>query len=151
MEGRHPFVILLGVAKALPSTIHEVIFSILNHARLPLNNVAAFCTIHADTDTYTDIQGERIYFKPTRGVKEGCPCSPLSFAIVYTLLIKRLITKYPDIFVYADDSVTIVKDYTELGQLLADLSAWGPRLGSSSILRRGKCTSSRDHGPRVLP
>ena len=77
MEGREPFVVLLDVAKAFPSTIHEVIFSILNHAGLPPNYVTAFRTIYARADTYTDIQGERIYFKPTRGVKGGCSCSLL--------------------------------------------------------------------------
>ena len=129
MEGREPFAVLLDVAKALPSTIHEVIFSILNHAGFPPNYVSAFRTIYAHTDTYTDIQGERIYFKPTRGVKEGCPCSPLLFAIVYELLIKRLIAKYPDTFVYVDDIAIIVKDYSELERLLTDLSAWRSQIG----------------------
>ena len=99
MEGREPFVVLWDVAKAFLSTIHEVIFTILNHAGFPPNCVAAFHKIYAHTNTCTDIQGEQIYFKPTRGVKEGCPCSPLMLAIVYELLIKRLITKYPDTFV----------------------------------------------------
>ena len=120
---------MLDVAKAFPSTIHEVIFSILNHAGLPPNYVTAFRMIHAHTDTYTDIQRERIYFKPTRGVKEGCSCSPLLFAIVYELLIKCLMTKYPDTFVYVDDIAIIVKDYSELERLLTYLSAWGSRIG----------------------
>ena len=128
MEGREPFVVLLDVAKAFPSTINGVIFFILNHAGLPPNYVIAFRTIYAHTDTYTDIQGERIYFKPTRGVKEACPCSPLLFAIVHELLIKRLIAKYPDTFVYVHDIAIIVKDSSELEQLLADLSALGSQL-----------------------
>ena len=101
----------------------------MNHAGLPPNYVNAFRTIYAHTDTYTDIQGEQIYFKPTRGVTEGCPCSPLLFAIVYELLIKCLIAKYPDTFVYVDDVAIIVKDYCELERLLTDLSAWGSQIG----------------------
>ena len=54
MEGREPFVVLLDV----PSTIHEVIFSIPNHAGFPPNYVAAFRKVYAHTDAYTDIQGE---------------------------------------------------------------------------------------------
>ena len=123
-EGREPFVVLLDVAKAFSSTIHEVIFSILNHAGLSPNYVTAFRTIYAHTDTYTDI-----HFTPTRGVKEGCPCSPLLFAIVYELFIKRLIAKYPDTFFYVDDIAIIVKDYSELDRLLTDLSAWGSQIG----------------------
>ena len=89
----------------------------------------AFRTIYAHTDTYTDIQGEQIYFKPTRGVKEGCPCSPPLFAIVYELLIKRLIATYPDTFVYVDVIAVLVKDYSDLEQLLTDLSPWGSQIG----------------------
>ena len=129
MGGRDPFVVLLDVAKAFPSTIHKVIFSILNHARLPPNYAAAFRTIYAHTDAYTDIQGAQIYFKPTRGVKKGCPCSPLLLAIVSELLIKRSIAKYPDTFVYVDDIAIIVKDCSELERLLTDLSAWGSQIG----------------------
>ena len=114
MKDRKPFVVLLDVAKAFPSTIHEVIFSILTHAGLLPNYVTAFRTIYAHTYTYTDIQEERIYFKYTRGVKERCPCSPLLFAIVYELLINCLIAKYPDNFIYVDDIAIIVKDYSEL-------------------------------------
>ena len=129
MERREPFVVLLDVAKAFVSTIREVIFSIVNHAGLPPNCVTAFRTIYAHTDTCTDIQGERIYLVPTRGVKEGCPCFLLLFAIVYELLIKRLIAKCPHTFVYVDDIAIIVKDCSQLGRLLTDLSAWGSQIG----------------------
>ena len=76
MEGQEPFGVLADVPNSFPSTIHEVIFSILNHAGLPPNCLAAFRTIYAHT-TYTHVQGKRIYFKPIRGVEEGCPSSPL--------------------------------------------------------------------------
>ena len=91
MEGREPFVVLLDVAKAFPSTIHEGIFPILTHAGFPPNYVAAFRKVYAHADMFTDIQREWIYFKPTHGVKEGCACSPLLFAIVYELVIKCLV------------------------------------------------------------
>ena len=110
-----PFVVLLDVAKAFPCTIHDVIFSILTHAGFPPNYVATLRTVYTHADTYTDIQGERIYFKPTCGVKEGYRCSPPLFSIVYELLIKRLVSnKYPDTFVYVDDIAIIAKDYSEL-------------------------------------
>ena len=101
-----------------------VIFSILNHTQVPPNYVAAFRKVYAHTDTYTDMQGERISFKPLRGIKEGCACSPLLFAMVYDLLIKCLIAKYPDTFVYVDDIAIIVKDYSELEQLLTRTRGW---------------------------
>ena len=58
-----------------------------------------------------------------------CPHSLRLFSIAYKLLIKRLITKYRDTFIYVDDIALIVKDYSELEQLLAYLSAWGSQNG----------------------
>ena len=124
-EGNEPLVLLLDVAKAFPSTIAEVIFSILNHAGLPPNYVLASRKVYGHIDTCTDIQGEHIYIRPRRGVKEGCPCSPLLFSIVYNLSIKCLIAKYPDAFVYAGDVAIAVKDCSELEQFLIDLCTSG--------------------------
>ena len=69
-EGQAPFVVLLHVAKGFPSTIDEVIFSILNHVGLPPKYVATFCKIYAHTNTKADIQGVHVYFKPMRGDKK---------------------------------------------------------------------------------
>ena len=79
LAGQEPFVVSLDVTNAFPSRIHEVVFSILSRAGVPPNYVAGFRKVYAHTDTYTDIQREHIYFKPTQGIKEGCPCSPLLF------------------------------------------------------------------------
>ena len=37
--------------------------------------------------------------------------------------------KYLDTFVYVDDIAIIVKNYSELKQLLTDLLAWGSQIG----------------------
>ena len=147
MEGRHPFVFLLDVAKAFPSTIHEVIFSIVNHAGLPPNYVTAFRTIYAHIDTHTDIEGERMYFTSMRGVKEGCPCSPHLFAIVHEFLIKRLIAKYPGTFFYIDDIAIIVKNYSEWERLLTDRSAGGSQIG----IQINPNKTEVYHGPQAVP
>ena len=126
MEERELFIILLDVAKGFTSTIHEVTSSLLNHAWLPPNYVAAFRTIYVHTDSYMDIQEEQIDFKPRRASKKNASAPrSLPFAIVYELLMKCLIAKYPDTFVYVDDIAIIVKDYFEWEQHLTDLSACG--------------------------
>ena len=120
---------LLDVAKAFPSTLHTAIFEILTHSCYSYNYVAAIKQVYRHTDTCCDIKGQHIHYKPTRGVKEGCPCSPLLFSIVYELLLKQLILKYPNAFVYVDDIAIIVKSQDELEHLFADLSVWGSQIG----------------------
>ena len=121
-EGHEPYVMLLDVAKACPSTLHAAIFEVMKHARYAVNYVAAIKKVYQHTDTYCDAKGQRIHYKPTGGVKEGCPCSPLLFFIVYELLLKQLIAKYPNSFVYVDDIAIIVKSQEELERLFAGLS-----------------------------
>ena len=59
---------------------------------------------------------------------QGCPCSPLLSSIVYEMLPKQLIAKYPNAFVYVDDIAIIVKPQEELASLFADLSVWGSQI-----------------------
>ena len=130
MKGAHkPYVVLPDVATAFPSTLHAAIFGILTHGGYPDNYVAAIKQVYQHTDTYYDIKGQHIHYKPTRGVKEGCPCSPLLFSIVYELLLKQLVIKYPNAFVYVDDIAIIVKTQDELECLFADLSVWESQIG----------------------
>ena len=85
--------------------------------------------VYQHTDTYCDIKGQCIHYKLTRGVKEGCPCSPLVFSIVYELPLKQLIATYPNAFAYVDNIAINVKCQDELEHLLADLSVWGSQIG----------------------
>ena len=99
-DGHEPYVVLLDVAKASPSTLHAAIFELLHRARYPANYVAAIKKVYQHTDTYCDVKGQHIHYKPTRAAKEGCPCSPLLFSVVYELLPKQLIAKYPNAFFF---------------------------------------------------
>ena len=73
MQGRGSLRVLLDVAKAFSSTIHEVIFSILNHGDFLPNYVAAFRKVYAHADTNSLIQWEPIYFKPPAVSKKDAP------------------------------------------------------------------------------
>ena len=51
------------------------------------------------------------------------------FSIIYELLLKQLIAKYPNGFVYVDDIAIIVKSQEELERPFADVSVWGSQMG----------------------
>ena len=50
-EGHEPYVVLLDVAKAFPSTLHVAIFELLTHARYPANCVATIKKLYQHTNT----------------------------------------------------------------------------------------------------
>ena len=56
--------------------------------------------------------------------------------------------KYPDTFLYVDDIAIIVKDYSELEQLLTDLFASGLHIGMQ--FNPNKTEVYHFHGPRSL-
>ena len=112
-----------------PSTRHAAIPQLLKQDRYPSTYVAAIKKVYHHTDTCCDVKGQHIPYKPTGGVKEGCPSSPLLFSIVYELLLKQLIANYPNAFVYVDDIPIIVKSHEELERLFAYMFVWGSQIG----------------------
>ena len=63
--GHEPYVVLLDVAKAFPSTMHAAIFKLLTHARYPENYVVAIKKVYLHPNTYCDIKGPDIHHKPS--------------------------------------------------------------------------------------
>ena len=115
--------------KAFPSTLHAAIVELFRPARYPKNYVAAIKKVYQHTDAYCDLKGQHIHYKPTRGVKEGCACSPLLFSIVYELPLKRLIGKYPNVVVCVKDIAIIPESQDEFEGLFAHFSVWRSRIG----------------------
>ena len=100
---RHLF--LLDTAKAFDSIDHEWIYTIIKHLNFPpwffhfvrgaLTNVNVSPCFGSATSHFIDIE---------RGVKQGCPLSPLLFIIAYDPLLSAL-SHIPHInyFAFADD------------------------------------------------
>ena len=109
------------MAKAFLSIPHDAI----HRMGRPVNISNALGTIYNNTETSCYVGGKRIKYAPKRGVKEGCPCSPLLFLIVYNLLINT-ITK--DI-TYVDDVAVVLKDAEGLKRMTTLLDKWVHILG----------------------
>ena len=128
-EGGRPIVVLLDVAKAFPSIPHEAIHKVLQKLACPQPIAAMIRKIYNNTETTCNVAGEDIKYAPKRGVKEGCPCSPLFFLLVYNMLIEHLTKAFPDTFAYVDDVAIVVREERDLTKLTDFLDKWEKILG----------------------
>ena len=85
------FAFFIDTRKAFDSVRHNFIYAALRHMGLPewvVNIVRAMLHLIAVTPVFGSSTG--IWIAITRGVKQGCPTSPVIFAICLNVLIIRL-------------------------------------------------------------
>ena len=91
MRKRSHYILFLDTAKAFDSIDHVYIFALLRRVGMPtwfvttltslLANVRSYPVLSEETSTFLDI---------SRGVKQGCPLSPILFALCYDPLLHAL-------------------------------------------------------------
>ena len=90
-RGDHYDLLLYDFAKAFDSCDHEVIFALLAKVGVPVDIVRAirvlFTDAHCQT-TFPGVRPARINF--FRGIKQGCPLSPLLFVLLMDVLMSLL-------------------------------------------------------------
>ena len=98
------FILFLDTKKAFDSIHHDFIHCTLAKIGMPLWVILAIrgLMFNVKVKWVGDFAGP--YIKIERGVKQGCPLSPLLFAICYDVLLRRLIAK-PTVspYAFADD------------------------------------------------
>ena len=83
--------VFLDFAAAFPSVSQEFIMECLQHMVVPRSIVEAFRCIYDQNKCRIAIKGElHAGFGMTSGVRQGCPLSPLVYALVAEVLMDRL-------------------------------------------------------------
>ena len=121
--------ILFDFKSAFPSVSQQYLHTVLAKIGLPENARNVVRSLYDKHHCQVHLQGQ-IYggFVMSRGVRQGCPLSPLLYAIVAELLLERVVQTCPDVMVraYADDTATVLNDFgseaPKIQQIFEDFS-----------------------------
>ena len=127
-------IVLFDFKAAFPSISHTYLLKVLRHIGMPshaMNLVEALydcnrCIIACGGSTFEG-------FPIKAGIRQGCPLSPLLFAVVADLLLRKLSRNFPNELIrsFADDTAMVVKDWWRVS---ADIASVFGEFGSISGL-----------------
>ena len=109
-------------AAAFPSLSHEFLHACLEHLGLPRSFRNFVRALYTGNDCLISAGGEtHAGFSIRAGIRQGCPLSPLLFALVMDPFLRLLLRKLPgDTFrAYADDIAMVVRNLKEAAKVAA--------------------------------
>ena len=119
--------VFLDFAAAFPSISQEYIQTCLQHIGVPAPAVTAFLSLYNNSRCVVSVKGQIFDgFCMTSGVRQGCPLSPLVYAVVAESLLDTVEARSGGTFVraYADDTALVVRDFwaeaPELARIFRD-------------------------------
>ena len=114
LNSPHGALMLFDFEAAFPSVSHEYIFRVLQHIGLPSNWISAIRRLYVNNAHWVRVGGHSFpSFTANSGVRQGCPLSPLLFAVVVDVLLRRLEQLLPNSTVraFADDTALVTDDF----------------------------------------
>ena len=113
---RHPHgaIVLFDFESAFPSLAHSYLWEALIALGMPgalVNAIRCFYTNNVHT---IKVKGQRFPSMTSRsGIRQGCPLSPLLFAVVADVLLRKLTEHFPESIVkaFADDTAMALTDF----------------------------------------
>jgi hypothetical protein len=120
-QGEEAMAFFFDYASAFPSIEQELLHKFFQHLGWPSWLLRAIKARYWNNFCSICMGGSRFNgFDITRGIRQGCPLSPLLFAIATDLMLRRLGRRFPGSCArsYADDLAMVIKDgVNSLGRL----------------------------------
>ena len=107
-------IVLFDFAAAFPSISQDYMWTVLEHIGMPASTTHGLKSLYVNNLHYVKVKSEVFpSFTATSGVRQGCPLSPLLFAVVADVLLRRLRDKLPHCLAraFADDTAVVVPDF----------------------------------------
>ena len=152
LEQKQKFFLFIDTAKAFDSIDHTFLFDVLRRVDMPewvlnlvqglMHEVQVRPRFGGRSKTSIDI---------LRGVKQGCPLSPLLFILAYDPLLTRLVSMAnTDVYAFADDAVISNENLSDIPRITKEIddfglvSGFGVNTEKSVLLRTMPTTRSDD-------
>jgi len=124
MEGKDPGAIFFDFKAAFPSVSHRFLITVLERIGIPPTILNFIRAIYDDNIGIVTVKGRPFgHFRLGAGIRQGCPLSPLLFAVVADLLLRHLQRELPEAVerAYADDLAMVVHDIGKEARQLMDM------------------------------
>ena len=113
LKHNHGALVLFDFASAFPSIAQEYMFELLSKLGVPRNALNLIRALYDNNRCVIQVSGTHVDgFTMTAGVRQGCPLSPLLYALCAELLIERIRMEIPSALVraYADDTAVLIQN-----------------------------------------
>ena len=118
LTDKEPAILLFDIAAAFPSLSQRFMQAVLAHIGLPRAALQVVASLYDGGRCVITAGGTRHPgFSLGAGIRQGCPLSPLLFAVALDPFLRRVARRIPSLLIraYADDMAAVTKD------LIADL------------------------------
>ena len=122
------FYLFIDTAKAFDSIDHDFLFDVLDKVGMPawVANIVQGLMHDVQVRPRLGPGQNKARINIERGVKQGCPLSPLLFILAYDPLLTRLATiPGTDVWAFADDAVIGNKSMHHMTHITAEIDAFG--------------------------